>query len=252
MKRIRDEDLISDDRENWRKLKHIKPLQLDQNGSVSEHEDTDEFAYFMQTLNWSSEHLSKDEDYEEGERSELSSHDRDAYEHSKRERNVAPWKGGVLFLSLIVIIVSVSLLLPRQSREKVADCMVNAMPAVNWSNCRMERRDLTGVDLTDALLRNTNLHEASLRGAILNGSDLAYSNLRFAMMGESQLVGADLRGADLGYANLQGAELKGADLSYADLSFANIQDADFSEVRLDRAIWIDGRLCQTGSVGQCL
>ena len=42
-----------------------------------------------------------------------------------------------------------------------------------------------------------------------------------------------------------------ADLSYADLRGAMLLGIQLSQARLDSAIWIDGRLCGPGSVGEC-
>jgi len=45
-----------------------------------------------------------------------------------------------------------------------------------------------------------------------------------------------LRDADFGQANLQGANLTGVKLN---------------GVKLGQAIWVDGRVCANGSVGEC-
>ena len=70
-----------------------------------------------------------------------------------------------------------------------------------------------------------------LRGAVLPQADLW----------EANLTGANLSSADLSKANLGRAILTGADLA----------DADLTLTVLGEATWIDGRICATGSVGEC-
>lgn len=130
-------------------------------------------------------------------------------------------------------------------------CHLPPAPEVNWSYCRMPGLDLRGVDLRRALLRSTDLLGSRLDGALMAGADLRYADLR-----RTQLTGADLRRATLTGAALQDAALNQANLEEADLSYANLIGADLSETRLkgavlDRAIWVDGRVCEAGSVGAC-
>jgi uncharacterized protein YjbI with pentapeptide repeats len=66
---------------------------------------------------------------------------------------------------------------------------------------RAERRgpEHRGADLVGARLRGTDLRGANLRGALLVGADLRHADLRGA-----DLTGTDLRGADLAAADLTG------------------------------------------------
>jgi uncharacterized protein YjbI with pentapeptide repeats len=61
-------------------------------------------------------------------------------------------------------------------------------------------RDHRGADLVGAALRGKDLRGANLRGALLVGADLRQADLRGA-----DLIGADLRAADLAAADLTGA-----------------------------------------------
>ena len=152
-----------------------------------------------------------------------------------------------------------------------ADCNAPAQPWVNWSNCSMEGVRLVNTDLRGARMRNARLAGADFRGSQLGGADLAYTNivggnLSGAQMSQAALVGANFRNADLSAANLNGANLayailqgadltgtnlNGADLSNADLKGATITFAKIADARLDKTIWIDGKVCAVGSVGNC-
>ena len=152
-----------------------------------------------------------------------------------------------------------------------ADCNAPAQPWVNWSNCSMEGVRLVNTDLRGARMRNAKLAGGDLRGSQLGGADLAYTNmvginLSGAQMSQAALVGANLRNADLSSTNLNGAnlayaifqgadltgaDLTGADLSNADLKGATITFAKIADARLDKTIWIDGKVCAVGSVGNC-
>ncbi len=152
-----------------------------------------------------------------------------------------------------------------------ADCNAPAQPWVNWSNCSMEGVRLVNTDLRGVRMRNAKLAGADFRGSQLGGADLAYTNmvganLSGAQMAQAALVGANFRNADLSAANLNGAnlaytilqggdltgaDLTGADLSNADLKGATITFAKIADAKLDNTIWIDGKVCAVGSVGNC-
>lgn len=110
-------------------------------------------------------------------------------------------------------------------------CGKPAAPGVNWSGCDKQGALLRGVDLARG-----NLDYANFSGADLSGSSLA----------RASLVGANLEAADLSHADLSNADLSNADLSAADMASSSLTGAV-----LDHAIWIDGRVCAVGSLGQC-
>ena len=47
------------------------------------------------------------------------------------------------------------------------------------------------------------------------------------------------------------ASFKGANLFEANLTGANITNAVFDEANLSNVIWVDGKKCALGSVGNC-
>jgi uncharacterized protein YjbI with pentapeptide repeats/WD40 repeat protein/tetratricopeptide (TPR) repeat protein len=94
-----------------------------------------------------------------------------------------------------------------------------------------EGRNLSGVDLNGADLR-----QARLAGADLSGAQLVTANLRGA-----DLKGANLRGADLDFAELQGADLTGADLSEVELTFPKLDDTTRIDPKWRLAWQIDSK-----------
>jgi uncharacterized protein YjbI with pentapeptide repeats len=90
--------------------------------------------------------------------------------------------------------------------------------------------DLTGADLSDAVLNRVNLVLANLTGADLTRADLGWASLVGASLSK-----ANLSGADLGGANLHEADLFTADLCEAGLFEADLREADLSGAELLRA-----------------
>jgi len=64
---------------------------------------------------------------------------------------------------------------------------------------------------------------------------------------DAYLVGLDLRGVNLRAANLTRAKLMRASLYGANLSGVN-----FAGANLSGAQWINGKICQSGSIGRCI
>lgn len=165
--------------------------------------------------------------------------------------NLAP---GLGWTAILVAVLAGALFVYRSLPivpERHIDCASAPAPGVQWSNCRLEGLGAPGVDLREADADNADLRGAELRGADLRQSNLAYTNLSTADLSYSDLRGARLVGAGLRRTDLSYTRLAGADLSYADLRGANLGGAELADVRLDKAIWLDGRVCAAGSVGRC-
>jgi len=82
-----------------------------------------------------------------------------------------------------------------------------------------------GVNLREASLQRTCLHDSDLQGADLAAADLRQASLEHADLRAAILRNSDLRGADLRAADLREADLRGADLRGADTQGALLQDA---------------------------
>jgi hypothetical protein len=154
----------------------------------------------------------------------------------------------VLLLALIIL----ATLFPTTIPVPLPNCSAPPAPGVNWNNCLKPDLSLRGADLSGASFRNSQLSHADLMNAILTETDMAYANLYQANLSYSNLSHTSLFGSNLTEADLSYADLRNADLAYADLSNAKLGGAELEGARLDKAIWIDGRECAEGSVGECL
>ena len=92
------------------------------------------------------------------------------------------------------------------------------------SDCLLTRRDLTGADLSHAIL-----YKVDLTGAILTEANLTGANL----------TGADMRGAIRHRADAPKANLTGASLNWSDWTGADLHEADLSGANLDGVIGAD-------------
>ena len=101
---------------------------------------------------------------------------------------------------------------------------------------RLNKQNVTSIDLSNCFLkgadlRSTNLEGASLWVANLEGAKLWVTNLK-----EADLEYANMQGANLKGANMQGALLYCANLKGALLVEANLEGAILNEVNLEGAI----------------
>lgn len=143
----------------------------------------------------------------------------------------------------------------------MAACTDPAADGVNWRRCYMDGRDLKGVVLDKAMLREATFQRSDLTGARLTNADAYRAKFLSARLHQTVLDGARLIEADLTRAEMTGASLKGTDLRNAklvgaimkgaDLTDARLEGADLRNADLSGARWTDGRACGAGSVGQC-
>lgn len=105
---------------------------------------------------------------------------------------------------------------------------------------------LTLKQVMDILKTTKNLSGKNLSGLQLVGVDFARCNLKGV-----DLSHANLERADLGESNLERAELTGANLKMANLRLSGMTGANLDRAILDGAVWKDGRVCPSGSIGQC-
>ena len=91
----------------------------------------------------------------------------------------------------------------------------------NLRGANLDKADLNGVDLSNAILIDADLDETNLSNANLSGADL---------------TDADLGKANLTGANLSKANFTKADLEDANLTNANVTDTIFTGADLERVI----------------
>lgn len=132
-----------------------------------------------------------------------------------------------------------------------AQCEQPAAPGVNWRSCNKSGIQMLRLDLQGAIFNAAEMQGANLFGSNLTGADLAYADLSRSNLSFVNLEGASLKGANLRSSDLSNSHLDNTDLSYANLTNATIVDASFNGSNLSNAIWLDGRTCLPGSIGEC-
>lgn len=131
--------------------------------------------------------------------------------------------------------------------EPQAQCSWAVKIGAQVPGADLRESSMASMRLDGANLQGANLSRAILQLANLKDANLMMSNLKYAHM-----HAVNLQNANLMMANLQHANFLDADLSGANLQGANIQGAIFIQAKLDGATWIDGRVCATGSKGECM
>ena len=130
-----------------------------------------------------------------------------------------------------------------------------------WNQWRAEETetipDLSGADISLALLPEIDLSRANLSGANLSHLVLSGANFTGAQLDQAKFFQVDLSGAqltranlraahlievNLGGANLVEADLTGAQLSEAEFSRANLSDANLTGANLSEANLIEANL----------
>lgn len=262
--RIRDNDELSTDREHWRLLSALPQLVPE----VMQRTDTAEGRQHLLLARLREDermhdrrgpvHAPADSSQRHGDRRTVESFDvvahrervtRWAAEENKEERNLL-LPAAVIMITLFILVTYFLWYRPAPPLAE-RDCQAAPAAAVNWSGCEMPARNLSRADLSRANLSNTILKAADLHGAQLRAADLSYANLENANLHSADLRAANLKGASLRGANLSLGDLRDADLGYANFQAANLNGVNLSGAKLGRAIWIDGRVCATGSVGEC-
>ena len=103
----------------------------------------------------------------------------------------------------------------------------------------LSKNDLSGEDLTDAILVETDLTDVNLTGTILKGANLSVANL----------TGVDLSGKDLTGTMLKGANLTGTNLTDTDLTGAILVGTNLTDANLSRAILDETNLSNSNLTG---
>ncbi|MBU1192852.1 MAG: pentapeptide repeat-containing protein [Gammaproteobacteria bacterium] len=268
--RIREDDQLSLDREVWTPMLELQHLIPEVMRQVESEEDRQRLHLARLRVDerrggdrrLGSERMSAEPNEQRRASDRRQDEDVDTLRHRELRRSVLDEGRAVQvgpcgpqcrrLLGAIVAVAIIFALFTPEAPPPAADCSVAAGPQVNWSNCQMPGLVAEQANLQGAQMRNMDLAGARLVGATLIGADLAYSQLNLADLRRADLSNARMTGASLRGTDLRGTRLAGADLSYANLSDARLEGLELSETRFDNAIWTDGRVCQPGSVAQCL
>ncbi|MVM34730.1 histidine kinase [Spirosoma sp. HMF4905] len=101
------------------------------------------------------------------------------------------------------------------TREQLIGTIGKNGRRLNMMGSDLANFDFSGLDLTQADFRFSNLDKANFRGAILKGADLSFSNLSGASFADADLYEANLNFCSLEDVDLTGANVEGATFNFA-------------------------------------
>jgi uncharacterized protein YjbI with pentapeptide repeats len=135
----------------------------------------------------------------------------------------------------------------REERWLTTKDSAPLLTGANLYNAKLQESDLTQANLEAAQLGLANLQKCYLGGASLKIADLHLANLSESDMVTANLKQAFLRSANLEKANLHRANLQQADFYNANLKssylgHANLEQADFEKANLQQAFLQDAYL----------
>jgi two-component system LytT family sensor kinase len=101
------------------------------------------------------------------------------------------------------------------TREQLIGTIGKNGRRLNMMGSDLAHFDFSGLDLTQADFRFSNLDKANFSGAILRGADLSFSNLSGATFANADLYEANLNFCALENVDLNGANVEGATFNFA-------------------------------------
>jgi len=253
--RFRLSDEVSEDRENWVTIQSRQDLLPEAlQGDLSDEQAQERLKAARR---WADErrpehgaHADSRRSPESDEVLEYRSHRESIYKRFMQRREFSAVQAIVVLLAIAGLIYAGFHFSPQTQIEQPS-CDAPARAGVNWRNCRMAGLQSLKSDLRDASLDSANLSGANLFGSNLSGASLMYTDLSMANLSYVDFRQAQMKGSNLQRADLSYADFTDADLSYVDFTGAKMQNVRLDGARLDNAIWIDGRNCLEGSVGEC-
>lgn len=151
-----------------------------------------------------------------------------------------------LLVTVAVTLTFVGILL-EPKLANASDCRAQPSPNVDWQDCRKRNIILSGADLSNAMLGETDFTSTDLREANLNAADLTKSTLVRATLDNakaqdskfekahgfrSSFVGADLQNANFTKSEMQRAVFSEANLTNANFSKAELGRVNFSGAKI--------------------
>ena len=109
----------------------------------------------------------------------------------------------------------------------------------SWKKEQSQEFEEADVDIVEKVIAESRLNPTNLSGADLSKAIIVHADLREVNLNQAKLSWTNLSGARLSGADLSGADLYKANLTGADLSRANLRDANLTGVDLSGAILTD-------------
>lgn len=242
LKRVHPNDLMSQDKENWRKAASISALIPD----VIKHKNDENYDERLKAARrWAD-----DREDRRGEKTAEHFIPRKTITHIGI--STLEWTSTGLFLIiLIAIVVALFYFTPKKTVEQI-NCQSQPVEKVIFDGCELSGKNFSNQVIQYASFKNTRMNSINLTQSVLSHSQMQYSELS-----NSNLTGSKLDHVNLTAATLSGAILNGTDFSYANLNYANLKGAKVKNINLtgaslSKTIWFNGKICAQGSVGRCL
>lgn len=243
--RIHPNDLLSQDKEIWRKASSIREVMPD---VVKQRNDPNYKERLRAARRWADERGEVREVGEDGKEK--------VYTPRKKVTHLKIKTTGVLGIVTLAVVFSVLVyamfvFTPEDPLAQI-DCAASGQDGSQFDGCHLQRKDFSQRSLKESSFKNTLLQNSRFREASLQNSQLDYANLSHSDLTRANFTDASLRAADLRGAILNGTIFTRADLSYVDLTGARAAKIKFTDTILANTIWFDGKVCDKKSVGRCL
>ncbi len=243
--RIHPSDLLSQDKEIWRKASSISDVMPD---VIKNRHEPNYKERLKAARRWADER---------GEVREVDGNGKQKiYTPRKKTTHLQIKTTGIL--GIVSLILGISGLIyvffkftPEDPIAKI-DCSVKGHDGVIYDGCHLQRKDFSQLSLKNSSFKNTLLQNTQFKKSMLQNSLMDYANLTHSDLSGTNFTGASLRAADLRGAVLKATIFSKADLSYANLTGAKASKIKFTGTNLANTIWFDGSVCDKKSVGRCL
>ena len=243
--RIQPNDLLSKDKEVWRKASSIREIMPE----VIKHRNDPNYKERLKAARrWADERGEVREVGEDGEEK--------IYTPRKKITHLKIKTTSILGLFSILVIISALIyamfvFTPDDPLAQI-DCTAEGLDGQIFDGCHLQRKNFSQRSLNNTSFRNALLQNSQFKKSKLQKSTLDYANLSHADLSAANFTEASLRATDLRGTILRETIFTGADLSYADLTGAKASRIKLTGTKLANTIWFDGSVCHKESVGRCL
>lgn len=243
--RIHPNDLLSQDKELWRKASSIREVMPD----VIKHRHDPNYKERLNAARRWADEREEVREVDAGGNEKI-------YTPRKKITHLKIKTTGLLgIIGLIVVLSGLILALfkftPDDPLAQI-DCSAKGQDAVIFDGCHLQRKNFSELSLRNSSFKNTLLQNSQFKNSNLQAAQMDYANLSHADLSGANLTGASLRAVDLRGAVLNTTNLNKADLSYADLTGAKASKIKLTDTKLANTIWFDGSICDKESIGRCL
>ncbi len=243
--RINPNDLLSKDKEVWRKASTIREVMPD----VIKHRNEPNYKERLKAARrWADERDEVREVDSDGKEKVYTPRKKITHLQIKTTGYLGMIGIGVFLSGLILAIFMFT---PEDPLAQI-DCSAPAKDGIIFDGCHLQRKDFSQLSLRNSSFKNTLLQNTQFIKTALQTSILDYANLSHSDLSGANLTNASLRASDLRGAILNGTIFTKADLSYADLTGAKASSIKLTGTKLANTLWFDGRVCSKASIGRCL